>query len=154
MMNTAVVIGSTPWLARAINTPMVAEELCNTRVIKRPIPTPINGLLPYCKIQLVNSGNSFNGCKAELKELIPINKIPNPIKISLASFTFGFLVSMLATKPAAMTIGAHCDKLKETICPVIVVPTFAPKTTPTACANVIKPAFTKPTTITVVADEL
>ena len=50
--------------------------------------------------------------------------------------------------------GAHCDKLKETICPVIVVPTFAPKTTPTACANVMSPAFTKPTTITVVADEL
>ena len=83
-----------------------------------------------------------------------MNKIPKPIKISLASFTFGFLVSMLATKPEAMTIGAHCDKLKETICPVIVVPTFAPKTTPTACANVISPAFTKPTTITVVADEL
>ena len=61
---------------------------------------------------------------------------------------------MFATKPEAMTIGAHCDKLKETICPVIVVPTFAPKTTPTACANVIRPEFTKPTTITVVADEL
>ena len=83
-----------------------------------------------------------------------MNKIPKPIKISLASLTFGFLVSMFATKPAAITSGAHCDKLKETIWPVIVVPMFAPKTTPTACANVISPAFTKPTTITVVAEEL
>ena len=111
---------------------MVAEELCNTSVINRPIPTPIKGLLPYCKIQFVNSGNSFKGSSELLNVLIPINRIPKPINISLASFTFGFFVSILATKPAAMTIGAHCDKLKETICPVIVVPIFAPKTTPTA----------------------
>ena len=42
----------------------------------------------------------------------------------------------------------------ETICPVIVVPTLAPKMTPMACSSERRPALTKPTVMTLVADEL
>ena len=44
--------------------------------------------------------------------------------------------------------------MSETICPVTVVPMFAPKMTPIACWSEISPALTKPTVITLVADEL
>ncbi len=49
---------------------------------------------------------------------------------------------------------ARSSSLKETSCPVTVVPIFAPKITPMACWSVRSPAFTNPTVITVVAEEL
>ena len=83
-----------------------------------------------------------------------MNKIPNPTKISANSFTLGFFTIAPIKIPVPIAIGAHWERLKETIWPVIVVPILAPKITPTACWIVIIPAFTKPTTITDVALEL
>ncbi len=150
MINTAVVTGSTPlWLARAWLIPQsLPKNLCKTRVIKRPTDTTI-GLLPYWRIQFKIV--VFNGCKAELNELIPMNKIPKPWRFHC--LYFGIFASMLLLNHSN---GQSVPRqVKGTICPVICSDVWPLKTTPTACANVISPAFTKPNNhYQVVADEL
>ncbi len=66
----------------------------------------------------------------------------------------GRLKNIYKTAPMPMQGRAAAEILNAIICPVIVVPIFAPKITLNACVKLISPALTNPTTITVVAEEL
>ena len=140
--------------AKAINIPVVADELCNIAVRTKPVNIPKIQLSSIAIISCENIGDSANGFKAELIIPIPINKIPKPNIISAISFLFFCFADINKTTPTITNNGAISSNLKATSWAVIVVPTFAPMITPAACARFIRPALTNPTTITVVALEL
>ncbi len=60
--------------SKAINTPIVAEELCRTE-IKGPIQSTNKWITTVLSQLMVRQ--FFNGCSAELNELIPVIKYQN-----------------------------------------------------------------------------
>ena len=93
--------------------------------------------------------------------------MPKPIRIEAKSLVLFFFDTKRIAAPTAMHKGAKEDGFssikkilsleispKRRICPVTVVPMFAPKITGTACTSFIIPALTNPTAIMAVAAEL
>ena len=136
-------------------------------VTPAPTRTPSTGFAIVAN-NCANWGRSARGATALSIVDIPINRMPNPEKISAISRVLRFLASIIMITPARTIRKARFFGLSicmnrlppispplssRRICAVIVVPIFAPKITPTDCRKDIMPAFTKPTTMTVVAEE-
>ena len=144
-------IFNAPAVANATNIPVVADELCNTAVIKAPAITPKYQCCPTVVSISWNIGNVVNGFIAALIVPIPTNKIPKPNIILPISLLFLPFTNITIIAPTKTKTGAISSNLNATNCAVIVVPILAPIIIPAACAKFINPALTNPTTITVVA---
>ena len=99
-------ISISPVDAKAINIPVVADELCNMAVIAAPAIIPINQLSPIANNTSVNIGDDANGFIAPLIAPIPVNSIPKPSIIFPISFLFLALANITNAAPTNTNTGA------------------------------------------------
>ncbi len=139
---------------------VMTDELCITAVSTAPIRTRSTGLLITAR-KFLSSSEAANASIDPLISDSPTKIMPKPAIMP----PILRMLSLFANASTNAPIPANAANITEveiefpnipsaTICPVIVVPIFAPKMTVAACASDITPALTKPMTITVVADEL
>ena len=131
-IGNAIFMSIVPADANATNIAVVADELCTIAVIITPTKTLNTEYLPKTITTFLNTSNSATGFIDEDINPIPINNIPNPIKITEISLIFFFLAVNAHISPTPINIGATTSNLKLTICAVIVVPILEPNITPIA----------------------
>ena len=131
----------------------------------KPMPYPKIGLFDKCTNNISKTPLLFNSLTPLVIFINPVNKIPKPINIVPVLSDLLFVTNIIKIIPIINASGASVEGLKNCsqavdeesisikriICPVTVVPIFAPTTTPNDCLKVKRFAATSPDVITIVA---
>ena len=153
---------------KACKIPMVAEELWIRNAAPVPTRKPSTGVSAMRIKRFAKVSDSDSGATAAVMLSSPVNRMPKPIAtLPMMSDLLECRV-MITRIPMIAATGARVEGLKifsheeaspsmssrRMICPVTVVPTFAPRMMPMDCLSERIPAPTRPEVRTIVAVEL
>ena len=108
VIGAAIAKVTTPVDAVACRTPTAADELCSSMVTIIPTATPRKGFANNVNT-LLNSSDSAIGAKLFSMRVIPMKRMPRPMKMPVLSFNFWrFDISRMKAL-TTMRIGAKDD---------------------------------------------